>query len=273
MRSANTQPGDPIARPAGTSTTGAMNSATTTSLTAAILLVGDELLLDPGIDRNSSFLSRRLFDFGIRTREIRTLPDRVPVVEDAIVSLRSAYTYVFASGGLGPTHDDVTAAAIAAAFRVPLSLYPAAADMLRSFYLGADVPASRMRTASIPSGAEVIDDPVSGSPGFYIENVFALAGSPEILESMFQSIAHLLGHGPRVHSCSLKIVALESQLADDLALTQSGFPAVEIGSYPYFPHDHPAVNVVMRSEDPALLEHCMRSLRERLAHLGCRILG
>jgi molybdopterin-biosynthesis enzyme MoeA-like protein len=253
--------------------TEAMRSATTTTLTAAILLVGDELLLNPAMDRNGCFLAQQLFRLGIRTREIRMLPDSVTAVEEAVVSLRSRYTYVFATGGLGPTHDDVTAAAIAAAFRVPLTVHPTATAMLRAFYLGADPPTSRIRTAGIPRGAEVIDDPVSGSPGFYIENVFVMAGCPEILVSMFQSIAHLLGSGPLVHARSLKIQVMESELAEDLALTQREFPDVEIGSYPYFPHDRPAVNVVMRSQDPELLQACMRSLRARLSHLGCRILG
>lgn len=243
------------------------------SPTAAILLIGDELLLDPKMDLNGPFLSQRLLQLGIRTREIRVLPDRSFEIEEAVLSLRSRHTYVFAIGGLGPTHDDVTAAAVAAAFGVPREPNPAAIAMLQSFHLSENVPASRMPTARIPKGAEVIDDPISGSPGFYIENVFVMAGSPEVLQCMFRSITHLLGRGPPLHSRSVKIVALESEVAGDLAIAQREFPDVEIGSYPYFPQDSPAVNVVIRSRDLNLLQACMHLLRARLAHLGSRVLG
>jgi molybdopterin-biosynthesis enzyme MoeA-like protein len=237
--------------------------------TAAIVLVGEELLLDPSMDCNGPFLIKQLLQVGIRTREMRILPDRSSDIQQAINSLRSHHTYVFVSGGLGPTHDDVTATALSLAFRVPLHTHPDAIALLQSFYLDAGIPESRIRTARVPVGSEIIEDPISGTPGFRIGNVFVMAGSPEILQCMFRSIAHLLRHGTRLHSRSLKVAAVESQLADELALLQHLHPAVQIGSYPYFPHGGPAVNVVMRSTDVTVLKTCVRDLRALIDRLGC----
>jgi molybdenum cofactor synthesis domain-containing protein len=232
--------------------------------TAAIALLGDELLLNPSLDRNGAYLTGEICRIGIRVREIRILPDGVAEIATAVNSLRSRYTYVFLSGGLGPTHDDVTTAAVASAFGVARKAHPAAVAMLRAFHLS-DVPEMRIQTAHIPEGAEVIEDPISGTPGFRLENVFVMAGSPEILRCMFESVLPALRRSEPLLSRSLKVRAFESQLSDALREMQNRFPHVAIGCYPYFPASGPAVNIVLRSTDVGALERCADSVRSLLS--------
>lgn len=230
----------------------------TKRLTAAICLIGDELLSGRTRDINAQTIARFLAPFGIPVAEVRIVPDDQARIIEAVNQLRAAYTYVFTTGGIGPTHDDITADAIAAAFGVGISEHPEALAILSERYAAIDTEftPARRRMARVPDGARLISNPVSGAPGFQTGNVFTLAGVPKIAEAMLQDIEQYLEHGEVVKSVTIRGDGLrEGDLADALVQLSDKFPQVSIGSYPWFRsiNDH-GVALLARATDAAIIE-------------------
>ena len=226
--------------------------------TAAICLIGDELLSGRTRDVNAQTIARFLAPYGIPVREVRVVPDEQDRIVEAVNALRATYTYVFTTGGIGPTHDDITADAIAAAFGVGIGEHPDAVKLLEERYALMDMEftPARRRMARAPDGAHLIDNPVSGAPGFQTGNVFTLAGVPKIVEGMLDDIGHRLETGAVVESLTVRGAGMrEGDVAEMLAALAQKYPDVSIGSYPWFRtvNDH-GVALIVRGTDRAQLE-------------------
>lgn len=239
---------------------------------AAILVIGNEILSGRTQDANVAFLGKELAARGITLAEVRIVRDDRAAIIAALDALRAAHTYVFTSGGIGPTHDDITSEAVAAAFGVPLARDSEAVRRLQSRYGDGELNAARLKMADVPAGASLIDNPVSQAPGFRIGNVFVMAGVPVVLRAMFESVRHTLAEGPAVLSASVTMTAREGDIADGLTAIQDRHPRVEVGSYPSFNDGRPLVAIVARGTDAAELERVMAETRELAARLGAPVL-
>ncbi len=221
--------------------------------TAAVLLIGDELLSGRTRDINLVQIAQYLEPLGIPVREARIVPDIEPEIVAAVNALRTQYTYVFTTGGIGPTHDDITADAIAKAFGVGISEHPDVIAMLAARYaaMNTEFTAPRRRMARIPHGARLIANPVSGAPGFQMENVFTLAGVPQIARAMLEDIGPRLATGAVVHKVSVRGQGLrEGDLAERLGQIAAAAPDVSVGSYPWYrAFDDHGVALVARSRN------------------------
>lgn len=242
-----------------------------TEPTAAVLLIGDELLSGRTRDINLQQIAQYLEPIGIPVCECRTVRDVQEEIVAAVNALRAAYTYVFTTGGIGPTHDDITADAIAAAFGTGISEHPdVLADMAERYRaMNTEFTPARRRMARIPHGAKIVQNPVSGAPGFQMENVFTLAGVPQIARAMLEDIGPRLEGGARVFKVQLRGTGLrEGDIAEHLGAIAAKYPTVSIGSYPwYLGAGDSGVALVARTTDTALLatvqaelEALMRSL-------------
>lgn len=238
---------------------------------ACLLLIGNELLSGRTRDQNLAFLGERLAAIGIRLAEARVIPDEAPLIIRHVNECRQRFDYVFTTGGIGPTHDDITAAAVARAFDRPLERHPEAERRLRDFY-NSELNAARLRMAEMPAGAELIDNPLSGAPGFQIENVFVLAGIPAVMQAMFDSLilANRLRHGRPILSRTLTTDRREGELAAGLTQIQERYPEICIGSYPFFTSQHKGVNIVLSGIDAGLINEAVAELRSLVASLDGR---
>ena len=238
--------------------------------TAALLVIGDEILSGRTQDKNISQVALWLNDQGIRLAEVRVVPDDVGRIAEAVNALRAANDYVFTTGGIGPTHDDITVDAMAAAFEVPVVIHPAARKILEDYYR--DRPGgltdARLRMARVPEGAELIANPYSGAPGVKMGNVFILAGVPDIAASMLEALSGKLEGGRPVVSVIVGARAPESEVADLLRETEQANPGVAIGSYPFFRDGRYGANFVIRSEDGQLARLTGEQLCQRLREAG-----
>lgn len=238
--------------------------------TAAVLVIGDEILSGAVQDTNSGEIARFLAGLGIDLREIRVVPDEVEAIARAVNELRAQYDYVITTGGIGPTHDDVTTDAVAKAFGVAVAEHPEAAARLRAFLRarGREENAARMRMARMPEGAELVDNPVSAAPGFRIGNVFVLAGVPGVMRAMLKSMEPMLKRGRALKEKVLRANVPEGELSAELEEIAARHPRVAIGSYPSFdgPTESPrmSVRVVLRSAEEAALEKAAREVDELL---------
>ena len=245
-------------------------------VTAAVLVIGDEILSGRTQDTNSSYIARWLGEAGIRLREIRVVPDIQDEIIAALNALRSRYNYVITTGGIGPTHDDITADAVAAAFVVSIEHHPEAMAILASHYPPGEFTEARKRMARIPEGAELIYNPISKAPGFRIENVFVLAGVPMIMQAMLESLRHQLAGGDKMLSACVSGAVAEGHVAAALAELQSQFPDVSLGSYPFFRRAEAGsgqtssygVNIVLRSTNAGQLEVTREAVREMIRRAG-----
>ncbi|MEL6323323.1 MAG: molybdopterin-binding protein [Pseudomonadota bacterium] len=228
------------------------------SPTAAIVLIGDEILSGRTRDINLQQIATFLAPLGIPVQECRTVQDEQDEIVDAVNALRRRYTYVFTTGGIGPTHDDITADAIAVAFGIGISEHPTALKILEERYAAAnmDFTPARRRMARIPDGADLIDNPVSGAPGFQTENVFTLAGVPAIVQGMLQSLEDRLETGVVVHSVTIQGPGgIEGDIAEALGNLATEMPSISFGSYPWFRSiDDRGVNLIARGTDLAALD-------------------
>lgn len=238
-------------------------------VTAAVLAIGDELLSGRTKDKNIGYIAEYLTSIGVDLREARMVPDSEQVIVDALNALRSAYDYVFTTGGIGPTHDDITADCVARAFGVDIDHDPRAVAILEehSKVSGFELNEARLRMARIPDGADLIPNRVSRAPGFRIGNVFVMAGVPSIMQAMMDEIGPMLKTGQAVHSRSVECGRPEGELAAPLGEIQKRFPGVSIGSYPFFRASGPGANVVLRSRDEALLNEAEDAVRAMVADL------
>jgi molybdenum cofactor synthesis domain-containing protein len=239
---------------------------TSRTWTAALIVIGDEILSGRTEDRNVAQVAQWLNSQGIQLREVRVVADEKAAIVAAVNALRSTHDYVFTTGGIGPTHDDITVDSIAAAFEVPTIIHPEARQILEDYYrdrpLG--LTEARLRMARVPSGAELIPNPTSGAPGVRIGNVFILAGVPNIAQAMLEALDGRLEGGRPVVSVSVRAHAAESDVADMLKQVQDEHPGVSIGSYPFHGDGKYGADFVIRCEDASLAKSCAEELRARL---------
>ena len=233
------------------------------SITAALLVIGDEILSGRTRDVNIGTTAEFCTDLGIDLSEVRVVPDIEAEIIEALNALRRKYTYVFTTGGIGPTHDDITADAVAKAFGVELPINPVAREMLESRWreTGTEVNAARLRMARIPEGADLIVNSVSAAPGFRIENVHVMAGVPIIMKAMLEAILPTLRTGRKVLSRTVPAQVGEGIIAAPLAALQDKYPDVKMGSYPRMGDGAVRTELVLRSPDEARLETATAELR------------
>jgi len=227
-----------------------------TKFNAAILIIGNEILSGRTQDTNTSTLATWLNSLGVKVGEVRVIPD----VEETIVStvnlLRKNYNYVFTSGGIGPTHDDITSESVSKAFNLPYEKHEEGYKILEAYYKPGEFNDGRQKMIWMPRGANLILNPTSGAPGFYVENVFVLPGVPSILKSMLGGIKNKIVGGNPIISHTISLRTFESHIADSLTDVQSKYQDVEIGSYPFFQAGKLGVSIVMRSDDQNLINKC-----------------
>lgn len=231
-------------------------------VTAGFLVIGDEILSGRTKDKNIGFLADYLTAIGIDLAEVRIVPDIRERIVEAVNELRSRYTYVFTSGGIGPTHDDITADSIAAAFGVGIDVDPRARAILEAHYPPGQLTPARLRMARIPDGADLIDNPVSKAPGFRIGNVHVMAGVPSIMQAMVDAVAPALKTGAKMLSRTVDADLPESRLAERLAEIQQEFPETLIGSYPRTTDGRFTTQVVIRCRNEDSLERATRTVEE-----------
>ncbi|SFJ29881.1 molybdenum cofactor synthesis domain-containing protein [Bosea sp. OK403] len=229
------------------------SSSETTPVTAAILVIGDEILSGRTKDKNIGYIAEYLTNIGIDLREVRVVPDIQDEIVQALNALRARFSYVFTTGGIGPTHDDITADSVAAAFGVSIDHDPRAIAMLSERFPPDQLNEARLRMARIPAGADLIANSVSKAPGFNIGNVYVMAGVPSIMQAMLDVVAPTLRTGIRMLSDTVRAGLREGDIGTALAAVAKAHPEVSIGSYPFFSEAGPDTNIVVRSRDPEKL--------------------
>ncbi|MEW6452747.1 MAG: molybdopterin-binding protein [Pseudomonadota bacterium] len=225
----------------------------TETVTAAILVIGDEILSGRTKDKNIGYIAEYMTNIGVDVREVRVVPDVEEEIVTTLNHLRKRYTYVFTTGGIGPTHDDITADCVAKAFGVSIDVDPRARAMLLTRIAEKDLNEARLRMARIPAGADLIVNKVSAAPGFRIGNVHVMAGVPSIMQAMLDEIAPTLKTGVKMLSESIRANCREGDIGTPLGEIAKAHPDVMIGSYPFNDDGKPNTNVVVRSRDPEKL--------------------
>ncbi len=237
------------------------------AVTAALLVIGDEILSGRTKDKNIGYIAEYLTAVGIDLREVRVVGDEETAIVDALNALRHRYTYVFTTGGIGPTHDDITADCVAKAFGVSIDVDPRALAILeeRLAATGGEMNEARLRMTRIPKGADLVLNKVSGAPGIWIGNVIVMAGVPSIMQAMLDEVAPRLKTGIRMLSETVRANAREGDIGTQLGEIAKANPEVAIGSYPFFDPQHgPNTNVVLRARDPQKLAAATRAVETML---------
>ena len=240
---------------------------------AAIIIIGNEILSGRTIDANTSTLAIWLNSLGVNLNEVRVIPDIEKKIVYTINELRKKFDYVFTTGGIGPTHDDITANSISKAFGVKYSIHPEAFKILESYYKPGEFNKGRQRMAWTPSGARLILNPTSGAPGFVIENVFCLPGVPSILKSMLGGLKNEISGGKPILSHTINLRTVESEIAASLAAVQKNNTEVEIGSYPFFKAGKVGVSIVMRTEEQSKIDICNSQILEFVNQKNIQIIS
>ncbi|MAF50384.1 MAG: competence/damage-inducible protein A [Rhodospirillales bacterium] len=238
------------------------------NVTAAVLIIGNEVLSGRTRDANLNWMARRLTDMGIRLMEARVIPDVEEVIVAAINEARAKYDYVFTTGGIGPTHDDITAACVAKAFGVGIERHPEAVKLLQTYIPADRLNEARLKMADVPIGGELIQNPVSKAPGFRMENVFVMAGVPSIMRVMFDGLAPYLQGGTRVLSQAVASYLPEGTVAEGLGQIQERYPDADIGSYPFYRDGKFGCTLVTRTADEADLAAAAAEIRALITSLG-----
>lgn len=237
--------------------------------TAALIIIGDEILSGRTHDKNTPWIAEQLNELGIRLAEVRVIPDNKDKIVATVNEMREVHDYVFTTGGIGPTHDDITAESIAAAFGVELELNQDAYAALLAYYKDeSDITESRKKMAYIPKGGKLIENPVSGAPGVNIENVYIFAGVPRIMQSMFDAVSPTLKGGKPVESRSVSADLAESYIADGLAAIQNKYPMIGIGSYPKYQNGKFGTTLVLRGIDDDALARATQEVVDLVKSLG-----
>ena len=239
-------------------------------VTAAVLVIGDEILSGRTKDKNIGYIAEHCTRIGIQLKEVRVVADDEPEVVAAVNALRARYTYVFTTGGIGPTHDDITADCIAKAFGVGIDVDPRALALLKPYYekRGLELTPGRLRMARIPDGASLIDNSISIAPGFMVENVITMAGVPNIMQVMLDAVTPSLKTGRKMNTESIDLNHPEGAIAEMFGEHQKLYPDVPMGSYPTIRDNKPCTQLVLRSTEPALLAEAAAGLKEKLAAMG-----
>ena len=238
------------------------------TVTAALLVIGEEILSGRTKDENIAYIAAYLTRIGISLREVRVVADTEAEIAAAVNALRPRYTYVFTTGGIGPTHDDVTTDAIALAFGVAVEVDPAAIAAMSRRFSPEELTPARLRMARIPKGATLIDNAISRAPGFMLENVIVMAGVPRIMQVMLDAVAPRLDRGNLILTRAIRLDVPEGDAAPGLFELQAAHPEVQIGSYPFFENKRLGTYVVLRSTDEARLEAAISELWKIIAREG-----
>jgi molybdenum cofactor synthesis domain-containing protein len=238
-------------------------------VTACLIIIGNEILSGRTVDANLSYVATRLGEAGIRMAEARVVPDDAAAIAEAVNVCRARHTYVFTTGGIGPTHDDITAASVAKAFGRRVERNREAEHRLLAYYPPERVNEARMSMAHMPEGVELIDNPISVAPGFRIENVYVLPGVPKIMQAMVDGLLPTLRGGARVRSRAITVFAPEGDVAAaGLGDLQARFAALEIGSYPFWRPEGPGTTIVLRGTDQEQIDAAAGALLELALRLG-----
>lgn len=236
---------------------------TKTNITAAFVMIGDEILSGRTTDKNLNFLATNLTEMGINLKEVRVVPDVESEIIAAVNAVKNKFDYIFTSGGIGPTHDDITSLSIAKAFGDELFQNQEATEILIKYYGIENINEARLKMAFVPKTAKLLDNPVSSAPGFRIANVFVMAGVPKIFQAMFEAAKKELEVGKKVKSKEIRISLTESIIAKDLEDLQNQYPEVSMGSYPF----DGGTSLVFRSNDYELLEKSVKEMAELLERI------
>src|SRR6202162_3652649 len=247
-------------------------SANPEIVTAAVLVIGDEILSGRTKDKNIGFIADYLTAIGIDLKEVRVISDDEAEIVAAVNALRSRYSYVFTTGGIGPTHDDITADCVAKAFGVAIDHDPRALALMKERYaaMGTGMNEARMRMTRIPAGAELVPNKVSAAPGFFIGNVIVMAGVPAIMQAMLDAVAPKLRTGVKMMSETVRADCREGDVGTELGEGAKAHPEGMIGSYPFVDLRGPNTNIVVRARDPAQLAAAKSAVEAMLAKVRAR---
>jgi molybdenum cofactor synthesis domain-containing protein len=243
-------------------------------VTAAVLVIGDEILSGRTKDKNIGYIADYCTAIGIDLKEVRVVSDDEAAIVEALNALRSKFTYVFTTGGIGPTHDDITADCVAKAFGVPLDFHPEAVAIMkeRVAKTGGELNEARMRMTRIPRGAQLVANRVSGAPGFWIGNVVTMAGIPSVMQAMLDEVAPKLRTGAKLLSETIRADAKEGDVGTELGAVAKAHPETIIGSYPFFDEkNRPNTNIVVRSRDPEKLAAARAAVESMLAKVKTQL--
>ena len=227
-----------------------------TKVNAAILIIGNEILSGRTQDTNTSTIATWLNSIGVKVGEVRVIPDVEQTIVDVLNLLRSEYSYVFTTGGIGPTHDDITAQSVSKAFGIKYEIHKEAYKILETYYKPGEFNEGRQKMVWMPENANLILNPTSGAPGFSVNNVFCLPGVPSILKSMLGGLKNKIVGGKPILSLTVSLKTVESEIAASLTKVQNSNKDVEIGSYPFFHAGKLGVSIVIRSEDQSKIDEC-----------------
>ena len=243
-------------------------------VTAALLVIGDEILSGRTKDKNIGYVAEYLTNIGIDLKEVRVVPDEEPEIVAALNALRARYNYVFTTGGIGPTHDDITADAVAKAFGVPIDYDPRVVEILRArlAQTGGVMNEARMRMARLPAGAELVLNNISAAPGFRIGNVIVMAGIPQVMQAMLEYVTPQLKTGAKMLSETVRADCREGDIGTELGAVAAAHPGVVIGSYPFMDEKRAAnAHVVLRSRDPQRLAAAKAAVEAMLARVQAQL--
>jgi molybdenum cofactor synthesis domain-containing protein len=243
-------------------------------VTAALLVIGDEILSGRTKDKNIGYVAEYLTNIGIDLKEVRVVPDEEPEIVAALNALRVRYNYVFTTGGIGPTHDDITADAVAKAFGVPIDYDPRVVEILRARLVqtGGVMNEARMRMARLPAGAELVLNKISAAPGFRIGNVIVMAGIPQVMQAMLEYVTPQLKTGAKMLSETVRADCREGDIGTELGAVAAAHPGVVIGSYPFMDEKRAAnAHVVMRSRDSQKLAAAKAAVEAMLARVQAQL--
>ena len=242
-------------------------------INAAILIIGNEILSGRTQDTNTSTLAIWLNSIGVKVNEVRVIPDIEKTIVDTINVLRKENNYVFTTGGIGPTHDDITAASVSKAFGLKYKVHKKAFKILEAYYQPGEFNEGRQKMVWMPENANLILNPTSGAPGFSVENVFCLPGVPSILKSMLGGLTNSIIGGEPILSFTISLRTVESEIANSLTKVQDDNNDVEIGSYPFFQAGKLGVSIVIRSEDKSKIDKCKSQILEFVKHKKIEIVN
>lgn len=239
------------------------------TVTGCLLIIGNEILSGRTQDANLAYMARELNELGVRMVHARVIPDIEDIIIDTVNECRATYDNVFTTGGIGPTHDDITADCIAKAFNTALYFHPDIVELISQREAPPDVMEARLRMARIPEGATLIENPTGGPPGFQIENVYVMAGVPMVMQAMVSSLTkERLGGGDPVRSRSVGAYLSEGQVAARLKSIQDEHPDIDLGSYPFYKPEGYGTNLVMRGANEAELDVMLEQVKTMIVELG-----
>ena len=233
---------------------------------ACILVIGDEVLSGRTEDKNINFIAKRCDNIGVSVNEVRIIPDDKETIKNTVLECYKKFDYIFTTGGIGPTHDDITTECIASAFNLEVEINPEALKRLKDHYKKSNVELNdaRIKMAKIPKGAILIDNPVSSAPGFIVENIYVLPGVPKILQAMFKNLEDEIKGITNMVSKNIIVYSPEGEIADFLESIQNEFADISIGSYPYFRPPDVGTNIVLRSIDKNLINEATIAICRKL---------